>query len=482
MNILRRGRLGEIKEDVARYTTSLSFDKEIFEADILCDIAHVIMLYKQDILKKEEAEKIISGLKEIYKDGLDKLNLDPSLDDIHMVIENELYKRIDDVAGKLQTARSRNDQVATDLRLALREKIVNILISLIAFLEDLTELSKEYKDVITVGYTHLQHAQPITFGHLLLSYVSAIERDILRLLDSYKRVNISPLGSCALAGTGFNIDREMTKELLGFDGIIENTIDAVSARDFIAEVVANLSILSANLSKICEELILFSTYEFNTVEIDDSYCSTSSIMPQKKNPDVAEIARAKLCSIYGNLITILTILKALPNAYNRDLQEITPYLWDSIYKITDTIKMVHGMLKSLKINKDRMYFLAKANYSTATELADTLVRELNIPFRKAHNIVGEIVRISIKERKDVIKTAKEVLKKYNLEIDEEKIEKALKPEENVKLRKTLGGPNPEEVEKRAESFKKRLEEYKRNVLMKKEKIENVKNMLLNYNL
>ena len=484
MNILRRGRLGNsIKEDVAKYTTSLEFDKEIFEADILCDIAHVIMLYEQGIIKKEDSKKIIEGLKEIYKKGMENLILDPSLDDIHMVIESELIKKLgEDVAGRMHTGRSRNDEVATDLRMALREKVLLILKDLINLEKDLIEMAKEHKETLMIGYTHLQHAQPTTFAHHLLSYVSAIERDILRLLDTYKRINISPLGSGAMATTGFDINRERTKELLGFDGIIENSMDAVSARDFIAETMANLSILGTNLSKICEELILFSTYEFGMVEIANEYTSTSSIMPQKKNPDVAEIARAKLSTLNGNLISVLTILKALPNTYNRDLQEISPHLWKSVYTTIDTIKMIHGMLKTLKVNADRMKELANANYSNATELADTLVRECNIPFRTAHGIVGEVVRRSIEEKKDMINVIYEVLEKYNLKIDEEKIRKALDPYENVKMRDVIGGPAPKEVERAIKSFEERLSKYEKDVDEKIEKINKVKENLLSYEI
>ncbi|WP_423793162.1 argininosuccinate lyase [Methanocaldococcus indicus] len=483
MNILRRGRLKNIREDVAKYTTSLEFDKEIFEADILCDIAHVIMLYEQGIIKKEHAKKIIDGLREIYKKGMENLNLDPSLDDIHMVIESELINMLgEDVAGRLHTGRSRNDQVATDLRLALRERILEILELLVDMLKDILELAKEHKETITVGYTHLQHAQPTTYAHHLLSYFSSLERDIQRLLDCYKRINISPLGSGALATTGFNISRERTKKLLGFDALIENSMDAVSTRDFILETLSNLSILGTNLSKICEELVLFSTYEFNTLEIDDAFCSTSSIMPQKKNPDVAEIARAKLSKLNGNLISALTILKALPNTYNRDLQEISPILWDSINIVRDTIKMVNGMLKTIKVNKDRMLELANANYSTATELADTLVRELDIPFRKAHGIVGEAVRKSLEKKRDLEEVVVEVLEKYNLKIDKEKIKKALNPYENVKMRKVIGGPSPEEVEKRIKIFSERVNNYDDIIKNKLEKINEVKNNLINFNI
>ncbi|EHP83743.1 argininosuccinate lyase [Methanotorris formicicus] len=484
MNILRRGRLGNsIKEDVAKYTTSLDFDKEIFEVDILCDIAHVIMLYEQGIIKKDDVKKIIDGLKEIYKKGMENLNLDPSLDDIHMVIESELIKKLgEDVAGRMHTGRSRNDEVATDLRMSLREKVLLILKDLINLEKDLIEMAKEHKETLMIGYTHLQHAQPTTFAHHLLSYVSAIERDILRLLDTYKRINISPLGSGAMATTGFKINRERTKELLGFDGIIENSMDGISSRDFIAETMANLSILGTNLSKICEELILFSTYEFRMVEIANEYTSTSSIMPQKKNPDVAEIARAKLSTLNGNLISVLTILKALPNTYNRDLQEISPHLWKSVYTTIDTIKMIHGMLKTLKVNVERMKELANANYSTATELADTLVKECNIPFRTAHGIVGEVVRKSIEEKKDMIEVIYEVLEKYNLKVDEEKIMKALDPYENVKMRDVIGGPAPKEVERAVKSFEERLSKYEKDIDEKMQKINKIKENLLSYKI
>lgn len=285
-----------------------------------------------------------------------------------------------------------------------------------------------------------------------------------------------------MATTGFKINRERTKELLGFDALIENSMDGVSARDFILETMADLAILGTNLSKICEELILFSTYEFGTIEIANEFCSTSSIMPQKKNPDVAEIARAKLSKLNGNLVTALTILKALPNTYNRDLQEISPHLWDSVYTTIDTIKMVHGMLKTIKINKERMEELAKANYSTATELADTLVRETGIPFRTAHGIVGEVVRRSIEEKKDMIEVIYEVLEKYNLKVDEEKIKKALDPYENVKMRDVIGGPAPEEVEKRIKVFRERLDRYEKEVDEKLQKINKVKEILLSYEI
>ena len=479
-NILRRGRLSNITEEkVMEYTTSLSFDREIFESDILCDIAHTKMLMERNIIPEEDGRKIIEELIKILKEGIDNLDLDPSLEDIHMVIENELIRRLgEDVAGKMHTGRSRNDQVATDIRMTLREKVLLILKKLINLEKTLLSLAEEHVETLFVGYTHLQHAQPTTYGHHLLSYVSMLERDIQRLLDAYKRINISPLGCGAMATTGFNIDRRRTMELLGFEDLIENSMDGVSTRDFILEVMADLSILGTNLSKICEELILFSTYEFGVIELSDTYTSTSSIMPQKKNPDVAEIARAKLSTLNGNLITVLTILKALPNTYNRDLQEVTPHLWSSVYTILDTLEMVEGMVKTLKVNKDRMKELAEGNYSTATELADTLVRECKISFRTAHGIVGEAVRRSVEEGRDLLEVVEEVLKRYNLNLEREKIEKALDPMENVKVRRVIGGPAPQEVRRAIRSYYSRIEDYERDVEGKMERIKKVKERLL----
>lgn len=479
-NILRRGRFSKTPEEkVMKYTTSLDYDKEIFESDILCSIAHTKMLIERGIIPEEEGKKIIEELKKILEEGIEALDLDPSLEDIHMVIERELIGRLgEDVAGKMHTGRSRNDQVATDIRIALREKVLLILKKLIDLEKTLLSLAEYHRETLFVGYTHLQHAQPTTYGHHLLSYVSMLERDIQRLLEGYKRINISPLGCGAMATTGFNIDRERTMELLGFEGLIENSMDGVSTRDFILETMAALSILGTNLSKICEELILFSTYEFRVVELSDVYTSTSSIMPQKKNPDVAEIARAKLSTLNGNLITVLTILKALPNTYNRDLQEVTPYLWQSVYTVLDTLDMIEGMIKTLKINMERMRELVGSNYSTATELADTLVRECNISFRSAHGIVGEAVRRAIEEGKDLADVIEEILERYNLKLEREKIERALDPMENVKVRKVIGGPAPEEVRRAIRSFYTRVEDYEKDVENKLKKIKDVKKRLL----
>ena len=308
-----------------------------------------------------------------------------------MALENYVTAKIGKKAGFMHTAKSRNDQVATDLRIVLKQKIIEIQIDILDFIEGLVDLASEHTETVIIGYTHLQHAQPTTFAHHLMAYAHSLKRDYERLKDTYKRVNINPLGSAAMTTTSFPINREITTEILGFDSYMENSMDAVSSRDFIAETVFDLSMLLTTISKICEEMVLWSTHEFGLITISDEFSSTSSIMPQKKNPDVAEIARAKSAVLYGELNTILTILKAIPYTYNRDLQEITPHLWNGIETAHSTLNIVREMVLSIKINKERGLELARANFATATDLADVIVREKQIPFRIAHKIVGRMV-------------------------------------------------------------------------------------------
>ncbi|MEN6292908.1 MAG: argininosuccinate lyase [Methanobacterium sp.] len=452
---LRSGRLkGKMSDEAASFTSSLEFDKRIFEADIKLNTAHTTMLAKQGIIPSEIADKILKALNELKNEGIGALDLDPSVEDIHMAVENYVTSKIGEVAGFMHTAKSRNDQVATDLRLVLKEEIKELGFSILKFIEEILDMASEHKETIFVGYTHLQHAQPTTFAHHLLAYANALRRDYERLMDAYKRVDMNPLGSAALTTTSFPIDREMTTELLGFSRIMENSIDGVSSRDFIAETVFSLSMLASTMSKICEELILWSTFEFGVVEISYAYSSTSSIMPQKKNPDVAEIARGKSAILTGELMTILTILKALPYSYNRDLQEITPHLWNSVDNAKEMMDMVRGMLTTIEINKERAAELAKSNFATATELADILVREKNMPFRTAHKIVGRMVTEALENKVSLDdidsnfldNVAHEVMGK-SLDLNDESIRKALDPYENVKARTVIGGSSPEAVEK-----------------------------------
>lgn len=470
---LRSGRLDKkMTEDAAEYTSSLDADKYIFDSDVKCNFAHVLMLKNEDIIDEEIADKILEALTKLREEGFEALNFDYSVEDIHMAVENYVTNMVgQEVAGFMHTAKSRNDQVATDIRLALRSKIIEIQIAILDFIEGLVKLSEEHKETVTIGYTHLQHAQPITMAHNFMAYAQSLKRDYQRLDDTYKRVNQNPLGSAAMTTTSFPINRELTTKLLGFDNYLENSMDGVSARDFISETVFDLATLTTNLSKMCEEMVLWSTYEFGIIEIADEFSSTSSIMPQKKNPDVAEVARAKSAVINGELVTIMTILKAIPYTYNRDLQEITPHLWNSVEIAYNTLKIVKDMVLSVKINKNRCLELASANFATATDLADVMVRESKIPFRTAHKIVGRLVNLSIEmdlEIEDIsssfIDGISNDLGFGKLKLSDDIIQKSLDPLENVKMRQVPGGPSPEMVQLACDNMKNFLkEEFSRKI-------------------
>ncbi len=470
---LRSGRLDKkMTEDAAEYTSSLDADKYIFDSDVKCNFAHVLMLKNEDIVDEEIADKILEALTKLREEGFEALNFDYSVEDIHMAVENYVTDMVgQEVAGFMHTAKSRNDQVATDIRLALRSRIIEIQIAILDFIEGLVKLSEEHKETVTIGYTHLQHAQPITIAHNFMAYAQSLKRDYQRLDDTYKRVNQNPLGSAAMTTTSFPINRELTTKLLGFDNYLENSMDGVSARDFISETVFDLATLTTNLSKMCEEMVLWSTYEFGIIEIADEFSSTSSIMPQKKNPDVAEVARAKSAVINGELVTIMTILKAIPYTYNRDLQEITPHLWNSVEMAYNTLKIVKDMVLSVKINKNRCLELASANFATATDLADVMVRESKIPFRTAHKIVGRLVNLSIEmdlEIEDIsssfIDGISNDLGFGKLKLSDDIIQKSLDPLENVKMRQVPGGPSPEMVQLACDNMKNFLkEEFSRKI-------------------
>lgn len=451
----------------ASFTSSLEFDKRIFEADVELNAAHTTMLAKQGIIPEKTAQNILGALNDLKEEGIKALNLDPSVEDIHMALENYVTFKIGEEAGFMHTAKSRNDQVATDLRLVLKKEIKITGLSILNFIEEIIKMADEHKETIFVGYTHLQHAQPTTFAHHLLAYANALRRDYERIMDAYKRVDMNPLGSAAMTTTSFPIDREMTTELLGFGRVMENSIDGVSSRDFIAETVFTLSMLASTLSKICEELIIWSTYEFGVIEIAYEYSSTSSIMPQKKNPDVAEIARAKSAILTGELMTIMTILKALPYSYNRDLQELTPHLWNSVDNAKAMLSVISGMLSTITVNRERAALLAKSNFATATELADTLVREKDMSFRTAHKIVGRMVTQALEnnipiddiDSKFLDNVACEVTGK-SIGLDDEIIRMALDPYENIKVRTVTGGSSPQAVENAINNLRNFLDEEK----------------------
>jgi argininosuccinate lyase len=466
---LRSGRLkGKMTADAASFTSSFEFDKRIFNADIQCNIAHTTMLKEQGIIGTVDADKIIKSLNELESEGINALIFDSSAEDIHMALENYVTSKIGEVAGFMHTGKSRNDQVATDLRLILKEEIEEIEKDILNFIEIILEMASNHTETVMVGYTHLQHAQPTTFAHHLMAYANEVRRDFERVVDAKKRVDMCPLGAAAMTGTGFPINRERTAELLGFSRIMENSMDAVSSRDFMAETVFALAMLASNLSKISEEMIIWSSYEFRLIEISDEYSSTSSIMPQKKNPDVAEISRSKTAVLYGELMTILTILKALPHSYNRDLQEVTPHLWNAVDTTRSMLNITCNMLSSMSFKVDRGMELAMANFSTATELADLMVSEKNLPFRIAHQIVGRTVTEAISQgiRPDEIDS--EFLDKIAVEINgsplgisPDLVEKALNPYEIIKTRDVKGGPSPKAVKESILSLEKFIKDARK---------------------
>ncbi|MFW6269541.1 MAG: argininosuccinate lyase [Bacillota bacterium] len=446
---------GRFSEDtdtlVEKLNASIDFDKKLYQYDILGSKKHAEMLGHTGIIKKEEADKIVKGLTEVEKDiEKGKIKFDYSLEDIHTVVEKNLIDKIGQVGGKLHTARSRNDQVALDMRLYLRDVIENICSSIENdFLPVLLKLADKYKEYIMPGYTHLQRAQPVTFGHYLLAYYFKLKRDYERFQDNLKRVNVLPLGSGALAGTSFPVDREYIARELNFDRVGENSIDGVSDRDFIIEFLSIASTLIMHLSRFSEEIILWATSEFAFIQLDDKYATGSSIMPQKKNPDVAELVRGKTGRIYGHLMQLLTTLKGLPLAYNKDLQEDKEGLFDTVDTLNIILKIYPEMLATMEVNKAEMEKATRGGFINATELANYLVQK-GLPFRKAHEVVGKAVRYAIKkdiELNDIeYEKWQELFADYT-DIIDPNIKESLDIENIVNNTKSTGGPAPEETER-----------------------------------
>lgn len=385
----------DLDNKVNDFNSSIKVDGRMFESDIKGSIAHATMLSKQKIISLEDSKLIVKTLLEILDDiKAGKLALDPNAEDIHMFIEQELTNRIGEVGKRLHTSRSRNDQVALDIRLYLRDE-VSVTIELINnIIATIIDLANENKETIMPGYTHLQRAQPITFANHILAYGFMLKRDIERLKDANKRMNYSPLGSCALAGTTYPIDRDYVANELGFSGIVNNSLDGVSDRDFTIELASCSSICMMHLSRLCEEIIMWCSWEFKFVELDDAYSTGSSIMPQKKNPDICELIRGKTGRVYGDLITLLTMLKGLPLAYNKDMQEDKEAIFDSLDTLKQCLSILNPMLKTMKINKDNMRKAAAMGFINATDLADYLVKK-GMAFRSAYKISGQIVAYCI---------------------------------------------------------------------------------------
>ena len=441
--------------------SSIEFDSRLYAEDINASIAHAKMLAKQKIISTRDSQKIVSGLKKIkveFEKGT--FNLDPHLEDIHMNIESNLQKKIGSVAKKLHTGRSRNDQVATDMRLYMRSQCQEIIKKITMIQKELSKKASKYYDFIMPGYTHLQIAQPITLGHHLLAYVEMLDRDKNRFKDALKRINQSPLGAAALAGTTFPIDRKMTAKTLGFTNPMANSIDAVSARDFIIEPLAASSILASHLSRFSEEIILWVSDGFDFIELPDSLATGSSIMPQKKNPDIAELVRGKNGRIIGSLMSILVVMKGLPLAYSKDLQEDKEPTFDAIDNILNSLVAINSLVKNLRPKKDNLFSAAQKSYSTATDLADWLVSNLDIPFREAHKITGNIVRYCEKKKIKLSELTIEELKGFNKKINDD-IYNVLDAEQSVNQKKSFGSTSPSMVKKSAIKWIKILHNEKK---------------------
>jgi argininosuccinate lyase len=440
------------KKSVEAFTSSVSFDTRLWKYDIEGSIAHALMLKKQKIISSKDAGLILSGLKRIkqrIQKGEFQFNI--SLEDVHMNIEHALTKEIGKTAGKLHTARSRNDQITLDLRLFLRDETEEIKRSVKGLQKVLVTLAEKYIDVIMPGYTHLQKAQPVLLSHHLLAYHEMLGRDMERFGDCGKRINVLPLGSCALAGTTLPIDRKYVAKLLRFPEISENSMDSVSDRDFVIEFLSASSMLMAHLSRLSEELVLWNSEEFSFIELPDAYSTGSSIMPQKKNPDILELVRAKSGRVYGNLHALLVILKGLPLTYNRDLQEDKEPLFDTVDTVKACLSIMTEMMKEIRFNTAGMAESAGRGYSTATDLAEYLVSK-GVPFREAHMITGKIVRYCYDRGNALTDIPLKRYKQFSREIGKD-VYSLLSPESSVNRKKSYGGTSKKKVLARIKQIK-----------------------------
>jgi argininosuccinate lyase len=457
MSKLWGGRFTKKPEEwVDEFNASISFDQELVLEDIEGSLAHVTMLKKCEILSEKEGDEVLRGLQRLYQKALsDELEYSVEYEDVHLNLEKLLIDEIGEVGGKLHTGRSRNDQIATDMHLFLKRRVQEV----IELIEDLQEAivhqSEENVETLIPGYTHLQRAQPISFARHLMCYFWMLQRDKERLSDSLKRIDISPLGAGALAGTTFPIDRGYSANLLGFGSYYENSLDAVSDRDFIVEFLSNSALLMTHLSRLAEEFILWSTEEFRFIELDDSFTTGSSIMPQKKNPDMAELVRGKTGRVNGNLVSLLTVLKGLPLAYNKDMQEDKEGMFDTVKTVIGSLKIFTGMISTMTVKKKRMEEAVANDFSNATELADYLAAK-GVPFRQAHEIVGKLVLHCIEEGYYLKDVSLKQYQKYSPLIEED-IYSILAPYAAVERRNSYGGTGFEQVKIQIEKGKSLLQ-------------------------
>ena len=448
-----------INELAQSFSASIDIDKRLFEADIKGSIAYAEVLKDAKLINTSELSKIKKGLAKILKEiKEDKFHWDPALEDVHMNIESRLVKVAGTAAKKIHTGRSRNDQVATDLRLFLMDKIADLLNLLTLLQKSIVRKAEENSETIMPGFTHLQIAQPVTFGHHLMAWYEMLSRDYSRLQDASERMSVLPLGSAALSGTRFNINRELLKRKLGFKEISKNSMDAVSDRDFVLELASVLSIIGIHLSRICEEIVIWSSSQFNYVELSDEFCTGSSIMPQKKNPDMAELIRGGSSKTIANLTGLLALMKNLPLTYNRDLQDDKEYIFSSIDFSEDSLALLTVLINGMEPNKAKMKQDCFQGQITATDLADYLV-EKNMPFRQAHEVVGKIVALAESKDLQIFELELSELRKFSKLIQED-VKDYLDPQKTILSRKQTGGTAPSQVKKEIKKAKLTLERRK----------------------
>jgi len=440
---------------VEQFTQSVSYDQRLYRYDIMGSVAHVSMLARVGVLSRQESEQIIEGLQSI-KAEIDQgdFKWQSTLEDVHMNIETALVARIGDVGKKLHTGRSRNDQIATDIRLYLRDEVADIQLLLVNVMSALLDLAEREAETIMPGFTHMQTAQAVTFGHHMMAWFEMLYRDCLRLADCHVRINVMPLGSAALAGTSYPIDRQYSAELLNFPAVTNNSLDAVSDRDFAIEFSSCSALIMMHMSRFSEEMVLWMSQQFGFIDLSDSWCTGSSIMPQKKNPDIPELVRGKTARVYGHLMGLLTLMKAQPLAYNRDNQEDKESLFDVIDTVKGCLRAYAGLVPEIVVNRKRMREAAMQGFTTATDLADYLVRK-DIAFRDAHAVVGQSVQYAIEAGKDLSELTLDELKQFS-EVIEDDVFAFLSLEGSVAARVHQGGTAPEQVYKAIHTGRERL--------------------------
>ncbi len=477
--MLHGGRLGNVREDVAKFTSSRKDDARLADAVLAINKAHVVMLMEQKIVNWQDSAKILKALQK-----QDSQKLDPNAEDVHMAIEEAVLAETGpEVGGNLHIAKSRNDQVTTAIRMTLRKELINIMLQVLEMKQSLLTTASKHIETVILAYTHLQPAQPVTFAHYLLSHVDALGRDLQRLQSVYERVNLCPLGAGALATTSFPINRKTTAELLGFDAVLENSIDAVGSRDFILETQSALTLLAVNLSRLAEDLIIWSSPEFGTVELPDEFTSTSSIMPQKKNPEVLEVIRARASYALGDFVASAAALKSLPSTYNLDFQEITPKLWSSTDNLTASLSIFVKLVPNLKVTSN-VESKAAAGFVGATELANMLVRKYSVAFRTSHKIVGALVKALIDSKQTLLDATPELLTKVAMEsvgiqltVKKVDIVECTNPRKLIETYKVQGGPSPAEVERAIISTNKTLIQTKTNITKLQENLATAEKIL-----